>query len=423
MRSPAVSRSEFYQYTVLLTCCLVLLLLRFSGDAMINVSSSHFMRIYLDHNATTPLDPAVAAAVASALGENFGNPSSIHQYGQRAKAALDDARTDVAALFGGEPSEVVFTSGGTEADNLAIRGAALALAAAGRRRLLASAIEHEAVLATLKALEHDGWTVELLPVDATGVVSPESLRRVIRGDVALVSVMHANNEIGTVQPIGELARLAHEHGVLFHTDAAQTAGRIPCDVRALGVDLASLSAHKFNGPKGAGALWARRGVRLVSHQTGGRQERGRRAGTENVPAIVGLGLAARLARARLASEGPRLAALRDRLEAGVLSSVRGTAVNGGSSPRLPNTTNISFDRIEAEALLIALDLDGIAVSTGSACSSGTLEPSHVLTAMGLPGRRIQSSIRFSLGTGTTDAEIDRVLAVLPPLVERLRRVR
>ena len=380
------------------------------------------MPIYLDHNATTPLDPAVASAVSSALGENFGNPSSIHQYGQRAKATLDEARTEVAALIGAEPSEIVFTSGGTEADNLAIRGAAHALAATGRRRLLASAIEHEAVLATLKALEHDGWTVELLPVESTGFVAVEALDRTIQDDVALVSVMHANNEIGTVQPIGALARLAHEHGALFHTDAAQTAGRIPCDVRALGVDLVSLSAHKFNGPKGAGALWVRRGVRLVSHQTGGRQERSRRAGTENVPAVAGMGLAASLARSRLAREGPRLVLLRDRLETGVLSSVRGSHLNGGN-PRLPNTTNISFDRVEAEALLIALDLEGIAVSTGSACSSGTLEPSHVLAAMGLPGQRVQSSIRFSLGAGTTDAEIDRVLVVLPPLVERLRRVR
>lgn len=380
------------------------------------------MPIYLDHNATTPLDPAVASAVSSALGENFGNPSSIHQYGQRAKATLDEARTEVAALIGAEPSEIVFTSGGTEADNLAIRGAAHALAATGRRRLLASAIEHEAVLATLKALEHDGWTVELLPVESTGFVAVEALDRTIQDDVALVSVMHANNEIGTVQPIGALARLAHEHGALFHTDAAQTAGRIPCDVRALGVDLVSLSAHKFNGPKGAGALWVRRGVRLVSHQTGGRQERSRRAGTENVPAVAGMGLAASLARSRLAREGPRLVLLRDRLETGVLASVRGSHLNGGN-PRLPNTTNISFDRVEAEALLIALDLEGIAVSTGSACSSGTLEPSHVLAAMGLPGQRVQSSIRFSLGAGTTDAEIDRVLVVLPPLVERLRRVR
>jgi cysteine desulfurase len=242
-------------------------------------------------------------------------------------------------------------------------------------------------------------------------------------DVALVSVMHANNEIGTVQPVRELARLAHEHGALFHTDAVQTAGRVPCDIHELGVDLASLSAHKFSGPKGVGALWVRRGVRMVSCQTGGRQERSRRAGTENVPGIVGLGVAARLARERLAAEGPRLATLRDRLEAGVLSSVGGATVNGAVSPRLPNTTNISFDGVEAEALLIALDLDGIAVSTGAACSSGTLEPSHVLTAMGLPARRVQSSIRFSLGTDTTGAAIDRVLEVLPPLVDRLRRVR
>jgi cysteine desulfurase len=381
------------------------------------------MRIYLDHNATTPLDPAVADAMMPALREEFGNPSSIHHFGQRAKAAVDEARTEVAALVGGDPSEIVFTSGGTEADNLAIRGAAIALGATGRRHLIASAIEHEAVLVTLKALARDGYAVDLLPVDAAGLVSADSLRRAMRDDTALVSVMQANNEVGTVQPLAELARVAHERGALFHSDVVQAVGKIPVDVGALGVDLAALSAHKFSGPKGAGALWVRRGVRLVSHMTGGRQERSRRAGTENVPAIVGLGAAAKLARSRPATDGPRVAALRDRFEAAVLSAVRGSAVNGAGAPRLPNTANISFDGIEAESLLIALDLEGIAVSTGSACSSGTLEPSHVLMAMGLSSRRVQSSIRFSLGPGTTSVEMDRVVAVLPPLVERLRRVR
>jgi cysteine desulfurase len=381
------------------------------------------MWIYLDHNATTPLDPAVADAMASTLRDEFGNPSSIHHFGQRAKAAVDEARTEVAALVGGDPSEIVFTSGGTEADNLAIRGAAMAMGAAGRRHLIASAAEHEAVLVTLKALARDGYTVDLLPVDGTGLVAVDSLRRAVRDDTALVSIMQANNEVGTIQPLADLARVAHERGALFHSDSVQAIGKIPLDVGALGLDLAALSGHKFNGPKGAGALWVRRGVRLISQQTGGRQERSRRAGTENVPAIVGLGVAARLARSRPAADGPRIAALRDRFEAAVLSAVPGSAVNGASAPRLPNTTNISFDGVEAESLLIALDLEGIAVSTGSACSSGTLEPSHVLTAMGLPSRRVQSSIRFSLGPGTTSGEIDRVLAVLPPLVERLRRVR
>ncbi|MBE3072565.1 MAG: cysteine desulfurase [Acidobacteria bacterium] len=381
------------------------------------------MRTYLDYNATAPLDSAVAERMGRALADEFGNPSSIHHFGQRAKIALDEARSAVAALVGGDPAEVVFTSGGTESDNLALRGAALAARMNGRRRLIASAIEHEAVLATLTALERDGFAITLLAVDDAGVVAPARLREVIGAEAALVSVMHANNEVGTIQPIAELAGIARDHGALFHTDAVQSAGKIPVDVRALGVDLASISAHKFGGPKGAGALWVRRGTRLVSHLTGGGQERGRRAGTENVPALIGFGVAAGLARARLDADGERIAALRDRLEGSILASVPGTVVNGARAPRIPNTTNISFDRVEAESLLIALDLEGIAVSTGSACSSGTLEPSHVLTAMGLPGRRVQSAIRFSLGSETTGADVDRVLAVLPPLVDRLRRTR
>lgn len=378
------------------------------------------MRIYFDHNATTPVDSAVADAVARTLREDFGNPSSVHAFGQRAKACLDDARSAMAALLGAEPSEIVFTSGGTESDNLAIRGAADAMEAAGRRHVIASAIEHEAVLNTLKALARRGWRTTLLPVDASGIVSAEPLADALTDDTALVSVMHANNEIGTVQPIQELAAIAHRRGALFHTDAVQSTGKIPFSVKALGVDLVSVSAHKLNGPKGAGALWIRRGARLMPYLTGGRQERSRRAGTENVPGIVGLGVAARLAAAKLESEGHRLAALRDRLEAGVLERVRETTVNGDRARRVPNTTNISFEGIEAESLLIALDLEGIAVSTGSACSSGTLEPSHVLRAMGLPHHRAQNSIRFSLGAGNTEAEVDRVVSVLPAIVEKLR---
>jgi cysteine desulfurase len=378
------------------------------------------MRVYFDYNATTPLAPEAAAAMSRALVDLFGNPSSVHYFGQQAKAALDEARSAVAALVGGQPSEVVFTSGGTEADNFALRGAAEALAPAGRRHLVASAIEHEAVLNTLKALERRGWRITLLPVDQTGVVDPRTLGDVIGADVALVSVMHANNEIGTIQPVAELARIAHEHGALMHTDAVQSAGKIPIDVTALGVDLLSLSAHKFGGPKGAGALWVRRGTRMLPILTGGKHERGRRAGTENVPAIVGMGVAARLAAGKLAAEAQRVGALRDRLEEGILKSVPGTAVNGDPGRRVPNTTNISFDRIEAESLLIALDLEAVAVSTGSACSSGTLEPSHVLKAMGFPPHRAQNSLRFSLGALSTEAEVDRVVAVLPRLVEKLR---
>ena len=304
----------------------------------------------------------------------------------------------------------MFTSGGTESDNFAIRGAADALDPTGRRHLIASAIEHEAVLNTLKALARRGWQTTLLPVDQTGIVSPDRLRELLTDATALVSVMHANNEIGTIQPIAELAAIAHERGALMHTDAVQSVGKIPVDVRALGVDLLSLSAHKFNGPKGAGALWIKRGTRLQPILTGGKHERNRRAGTENVPAIVGMGVAARLAAAKMAAESARVAALRDRLEDGILRGVPGTAVNGDPRSRVPNTTNISFDHVEAESLLIALDLDGVAVSTGSACSSGTLEPSHVLRAMGYPANRVQSSLRFSLGLFSTAEEVDRVIS-------------
>lgn len=377
-------------------------------------------RVYLDHNATTPPSPAVVERVAQATRDAWGNASSVHHFGQQAKAAIDEARSDVAALIGAEASEVVFTAGGSESDNFAIRGAAEALEPTGRRHLIASAIEHEAVLNTLKALARRGWRTTLLPVGATGIVAADDLRDALTDDTALVSVMHANNEIGTVQPIATLAALARERGALFHTDAVQSTGKIPVDVNALGVDLLSLAGHKMYGPKGTGALWIRRGVRLLPFQTGGRQERNRRAGTENVPALAGFGVAAREARRTMAAEGARLAALRDRLERGVLTTIAETTRNGAETPRVPNTANVSFARIESESLLIALDLEGIAVSSGSACSSGTLEPSHVLKAMGLPHPRTLSSIRFSLGAATTEADIDRVLSVLPRVVEKLR---
>jgi cysteine desulfurase len=378
------------------------------------------MRAYFDHNATTPVAPAVADEVVRVLSTEFGNPSSIHFFGQRAKGILDDARSAVASLVNGDPSEVVFTSGGTEADNFAIRGVAEALEPTGRRHLIATAIEHEAVLNTVKALARRGWTTTLLPVDQSGIVAPAALDAALTDKTALVSVMHANNEIGTIQPVAELARIAHARGALFHTDAVQSVAKIPVDVRALGVDLLSLSAHKFNGPKGAGALWIKRGTRVTAILTGGKHERNRRAGTENVPAIAGLGAAATLAIAKMRDEGARLSALRDRLENEILASVPGSAVNGDRRQRVPNTTNISFDGVEAESLLIALDLEGVAVSTGSACSSGTLEPSHVLRAMGLPTHRTQNSIRLSLGAGNTDEQVDYLLAKLPKVVEKLR---
>jgi cysteine desulfurase len=378
------------------------------------------MRIYLDHNATTPLEPVVAERMSQALRDVWGNASSVHHFGQQAKAALDEARASVATLLSADSSEIIFTGGGTEANNLAIRGAAEALEPSGRKHLITCGIEHEAVLNTMKALAKRGWRVTLLPVDSSGIVAPDRLREAITDDTALVSVMHANNEIGTVQPVAALAAIAHERGALFHTDAVQSAGKLTVDVRALGVDMLSIAAHKFYGPKGAGALWVRRGVRLLPFITGGRQERSRRAGTENVPALVGLGAAAEIARSKIHAEGPRLAALRDRLEAGILSSIPGTERNGAASPRVPNTTNISVDRIEAESLLIGLDLAGIAVSSGSACSSGTLEPSHVLKAMGYPHARTLGSIRFSLGASNCDADVDRVLEALPPIVKKLR---
>ena len=387
---------------------------------MLGFEETIVQRIYLDHNATTPLLPAVIDRMTEELREDFGNPSSVHHFGQQAKAAIDEARTNVANLIGADPSEVLFTSGGTEADNIAVRGAAEALEPTGKRHLVASAIEHEAVLNTLKVLAKRGWRTTLLAADQTGIVSPAMLRDGLADDTALVSVMHANNEIGTIQPIAELARAAHDRGALFHTDAVQSAGKIPVNVKTLGVDMLSMSAHKFYGPKGVGALWIRRGLRVLPLLTGGRQERSRRAGTENVAGIVGMGVAARIAAGKMADEGRRLATLRDRLEAGILRAVPGTAVNGSPEARVPNTTNISFDRVEAESLLIALDLQGIAVSTGSACSSGTLEPSHVLKAMGFSAHRAQNSIRFSLGTSNTDAEIDRVIAVLPGIVDKLR---
>ncbi len=377
-------------------------------------------RIYLDHNATTPVAPPVADAMTSALRTVFGNPSSVHAYGQEAKTALDEARAAVARLIGAEPTEIVFTSGGSESNNLAIRGVAEAVGDSPRRHLVASAIEHEAVLRTLKALDRRGRPTTLVGVDGRGFVTVERLAEALTDETALVSIMHANNEIGTIQPIAELAALARARGALMHTDAVQSVGKIPVDVRSLGVDLLSLSGHKFNGPKGAGALWIRRGTRLHAQMTGGRQERNRRAGTENLPAIVGLGAAARrLLEAREAA-APGVTPLRDRLEAGILAEVPGTAVNGDSKARVGNTSNVSFHGVEAESLLIALDLEGIAVSTGSACSSGTLEPSHVLRAMGFSPHRTQNSIRFSLGLGNTAADVDRVVAVLPGIVDRLR---
>jgi cysteine desulfurase len=382
------------------------------------------MRVYFDYNATTPLSAEVLDAISLAARDQFGNASSVHHFGQQAKAALDDARSAVAALLNADPSEIIFTSGGTESDNFAIRGAAEALEPSGRRHLIASAIEHEAVLNTCKALGRRGSRTTLIPLTASGIVAVDQVEALLTDDTAVVSVMHANNEIGTIQPIAEIAAVAHRRGALVHTDAVQSVGKIPVDVRALGVDLLSLSAHKMNGPKGAGALWVRRGVALEPLAGGGGQEKRMRPGTENTAAIAGFGAAADVARRALAAEGDGRAggvgALRDRLEAGILRTVPGARALAASVPRLSNTSAVLFDGVSGEALMIALDLEGIAVSVGSACSSGTVSPSPALLALGLSRDESMRVVRFSLGPTNTEAEIAAVLDVLPRTVGRVR---
>ena len=374
-------------------------------------------RIYLDHNATTPLDRRVLEAMLPILEGGFGNPSSLHWFGQRARGAVEDARAQVAALVGAAPSEIVFTGSGTEADNLALRGVA-GMAREPRRKIVYTAVEHHAVINTARALAEEGWPAEAARVGTDGRVDLEDLRARVDDRTALVSVMLANNETGVLQPVAEAARIAHERGALFHCDAVQAAGKVPVDVGALGADLLTLSAHKFYGPKGTGVLWVKRGTRLRAWARGGSQEKNRRAGTENVAGIVGLGRAAEVAREELAAEAPRLASLRDRLEQKLLA-IPGARRNGEGA-RVPNTSNVSFDGIEAESLLMALDLAGIAVSTGAACAAGAVEPSHVLRGMGLPVERVQASVRFSLGRANTEAEVDRAAAAVAEAVERQR---
>jgi cysteine desulfurase len=378
-------------------------------------------RVYLDNNATTALAPEVYAAMQPYWLEDYGNASSIHWYGQRAKAAIETAREQVAKLLGARPSEIVFTSGGTEADNAALVGIVEAARPAAKH-IVTTAIEHHAVLHTAQALERKGVTVTYVPVHPSGVVDPADVERALRPETVLISVMHANNELGTIQPLEEIGRLARERDIYFHTDAVQSVGKIPVDVERLGTDLLSLSAHKLHGPKGVGALYIRKGTILHSFMHGGHHERGRRPGTENVAGIVGLGKAAELASARLAEEAHRIGELRDRLEQGILRSVPLCAVNGDPGRRLPTTTNIRFDYIEGEGCVIALDLRGIACSTGAACSSGAVEPSHVLSALGLRPEQARSSIRFSLGRFNTEEDVETTLAILPDVVERLRAV-
>ena len=376
-------------------------------------------RVYLDYNATTPLAAEVLQAMMPFLTEEYGNASSIHSVGQRARAAVERARAQVAALIGAREKEIVFTSGGTEADNMAIRGVVGASTRA-RKHVITSALEHHAVLNTCQALEAEGVEVTYVPASPVGLADPEDIRRGITPDTVLITVMHANNELGTVQPIAEIAAIAREHKIPFHTDAVQSVGKVPVDVDTLGVDLLSLSAHKICGPKGTGALYVRRGVRLKPLFFGGRHERDRRAGTENVPGIVGLGAAAERAGVQLAEEGARVAALRDELEGRILAHVPHTGVNGDRLRRTPNTANLYFDFVEGEPLVIALDLKGIACSTGAACSSGAVEPSHVLTAIELSPERARASLRFSLGRATTREDIEYVAEVLPGVVEHLR---
>jgi cysteine desulfurase len=381
------------------------------------------MRDYLDYNATTPVDPAVLEAMLPFLGEDFGNAGSVHSAGQRARAAVDSARDSVAALIGAKPNEIVFTSGGTEADNLALFGI-IAASDKPHKHVITTAIEHHAILHSCEELARQGVEVTVVPVrtarDSQGIVDPEEIRRTLRPETVLISVMHANNELGAIQPIEEIARIAAAAGVCFHCDAVQSAGKVPLDVAKLGVDLLSISAHKFCGPKGVGALFVRSGRKIAPRFYGGHAERDRRPGTENVPGIVGLGKAAELARKLLPEDSTRLAGLRDRLESALLERIPNVLVNGDRSRRVPNTSNLSFPGAGGEALLIALDLQGVACSTGAACSSGSTEPSHVLLAAGLSHDDARSSLRFSLGRPTTVAEIDRAIEVIPAVVERIR---
>jgi Cysteine sulfinate desulfinase/cysteine desulfurase and related enzymes len=381
-------------------------------------------RIYLDYAATTPLDPRVLEAMMPYMTEHFGNPNSIHSFGREARRAIDEAREKIAQLLNCQPSEIVFTSGGTESDNLALRGIAEAYRHKGNH-IVTTAIEHHAVLRTCKALEDMGFFVTYLPVDEHGLVSPEQVAEAVNERTILVSVMHANNEIGTIEPIAEIVRAVKEKrpDTIVHTDAVQTVGHIPVDIQELGVDLLSFSAHKFYGPKGIGGLFVRKGVRLVPQITGGGQERNRRSGTENVAAIVGMAKALELAVEEMPTELPRLQALRDELITGVLSRIPETRLNGHPTLRLPHNANFSFRGIEGEALLLQLDLNGIAASSGSACSSGSLEPSHVLLALGLDYELAIGSLRITLGRFTTREHILRLLDLLPKVVEKLRALR
>jgi cysteine desulfurase len=375
-------------------------------------------RVYLDNNATTPVLPEVVDAMRPYFSERFGNASSIHRHGQENRAAVERARDSVAILLGCQASEIVFTSGGTESDNLAIAG----LTSEGDH-VITSTVEHHAVLYVCKHLEDIGCEVTYVPVDGNGLIDPEDVRRALRANTKLISIMMANNETGVLQPVEEIGRVAAEAEVFFHTDAVQAAGKVSIGVRGIGCSALSISGHKMYAPQGVGALYVRKGVRIQPLFYGGRHERSRRAGTENVPGIVALGKAAELATQGFERGDDRnMSTLRDRLQHGILAQVEDAGVNGGDAPRVPNTTNIYFDHIDGESMVIALDLKGLAVSTGAACSSGAIEPSHVLTAMGLRGDRARASIRFSVGKQNTTEDIDVALALVPEAVARLREL-
>jgi len=376
-------------------------------------------RIYLDYAATTPTDPEVVKAMLPYFNHSFGNPSSLYSYGQENKVALDAARKTVADAIGAQSDEIIFTSGGTEADNSALCGVAWANREKGNH-IITTAVEHHAVLETCHFLSQNGFDVTYLPVDAKGLVDPDDIKKALTPKTVLISVMHANNEVGSIQPVAEIGRIARERGIYFHSDAVQTVGHIPVEVNRMGVDLLSVSAHKLYGPKGVGMLYVRKGTRIAPYMHGGGQEKGRRAGTENVAGIVGLAKAIELAMPNLDDEAERQTALRDRLIDELLGSIERIQLNGHRTQRLPNNVNVSIDYVEGESMLLNLDLEGVCVSTGSACSSTSHEPSHVLTALGLPPEKAHCSLRFTLGKWTTDADIDRVLELMPPMVARLR---
>ena len=378
-------------------------------------------RVYFDHNATTPVAPEVLAAMLPYFSEEYGNASSIHSFGQTAQGAVEHARISVAALLGAQPGEITFSSGGTESNNHAIFGV-VAAARGPARHVIATAVEHDAVLDPCRALEKRGVAVTFLPVDREGLVNPDDVRRAIRPETVLITVMLANNELGTIEPIEEIGKIASERGVVLHTDAVQAAGKIAIDVKRLGAHLLSISGHKFYGPKGVGALYIRKGTRIEPLIYGGHSERGRRPGTEDVSSITGLGKAAELALLRMQEENRCVAALRDRLEKGLLDRILYARVNGSRMHRTPNTTNLTLPFVQGEAMVIALDLKGIACSTGAACSSGSVEPSHVLTAIGLPPEEARATLRLSLGHQTTEEEIDFALDTIPPVIKRLREI-